>query len=412
MAGERQWTVLVWIAGDNSLSDAGLDDIGELKTVGSTDAVDVVVQYDRAGGDGTRRYHLHKDTSLDDDLVQDLGATDTGDPAVAIDFFTWGIGKYPSEKVLAVLWNHGSGIDETDIYKRAAAAAPRADASEPVVVRGRSRAVAASPHKRALFSTTVDQALTTRGIAYDDSARDFLDNAELKRVLVEVQAKTGHPVDVLGFDACLMNMVEVAYQLRGTAANIVGSEETEPGAGWPYGDVMAVLQASPEIAPRDLAGRIVAGYLDSYGDDPGEGVTQSAVAVERVDGVAGAIDALAEACIPALDDFEEYFAFDKAAKNAQRFYTKDFVDLGNFCAELEARSGTDAVKAAARGVADALGGASPFVLATGHKGPGVENATGTSIYLPIQGDVHVAYDRLDFAHDTRWDDLLARYQQT
>jgi Clostripain family len=408
---ERQWTVLVWIAGDNNLSDAGVDDIRELKTVGSTDAVDVVVQYDRQGADGTRRYHLHKDTSLDDDLVQELGATDTGDPAVAIDFFTWGIGKWPSEKVLAVLWNHGSGIDETDIYNRAEAVAPRADAPEAVVVRGRARAVAASPLKRALFSTTVDQALTVRGIGYDDSARDFLDNAELKRVLDEVQADTGHPVDVLGFDACLMNMVEVAYQLRGTAANIVGSEETEPGAGWPYGDVMAVLQASPEIAPRDLAERIVASYLASYEDDPSEGVTQSAMAVERVDGVAKAIDALAEACIPALDNFEEYYAFDKAAKNAQRFYTKDFVDLGDFCAELEARSATDAVKAAARGVADALGGASPFVLAAGHHGPGVEKATGTSIYLPIRGDVHVAYDQLDFAHDTRWDDLLKRYQQ-
>jgi len=176
--------------------------------------------------------------------------------------------------------------------------------------------------------------------------------------------------------------------------------------------VMAALQASPEIAPRELASRIVASYLDSYGDDSGEGVTQSALAVERADAVAGAVNALAEACIPALDSFEEYFAFDKAAKNAQRFYTKDFVDLGNFCAELEARSATDAVKTAARGVADALGGESPFVLASGHHGPGVENATGTSIYLPIRGDVHVAYDKLDFAHDTKWDDLLKRYQQT
>ena len=38
----------------------------------------------------------------------------------AIDFFTWALTAWPSEKVLAVIWNHGSGIDEADIYARAA----------------------------------------------------------------------------------------------------------------------------------------------------------------------------------------------------------------------------------------------------------------------------------------------------
>jgi hypothetical protein len=409
VAKQQQWTVLVWIAGDNNLDDAGVADIGEMKDVGSGDEFDIVVQFDRRGDIGTRRYHLQKGTTLEQDLVEDLGETNTGDPAVAIDFFTWGISEWPADKVLAVLWNHGSGIDETDIYAKSRAAVPVSD-DDADVTRGQFRAVVASAYKRSLFSTTVEEALTTRSIAIDDQARDFLDNAELKRVLEAVAAAAKRPVDVLGFDACLMNMVEVAYQLKGLAGTIVGSEETEPGAGWPYREVLSTIADSPAIAPRDLAASIVQRYLDSYAGDVG--VTQSALDLSQANGVAAAVDALASACIAAMDDYAEYFAFDKAAKSAQRFYYDDFADLGDFCAQLLERTSSEPVKTAARAVIDAAGADSPIIIAAGNKGPNVERATGLAIYLPRSGRVTVAYDKLDFAGATKWDDLLVRYLKT
>jgi cysteine peptidase C11 family protein len=407
MNASKPWTVLVWIAGDNNLQDAALDDVGELKAVGSGDAVNIAVQLDRMASGGTRRYYLRKDTTLEEDAVQDLGETNTGDPAVAIDFFQWGMREWPSDKVLAVLWNHGSGIDETDVYARAQALGDRAAGISPAdLLRGRFRAVAASGFKRSLFSTTIDDALTVRGIGYDDSARDFLDNAELKRVLQEVTKASGRPIDVLGFDACLMNMVEVPYELRGLASFIVGSEETEPGAGWPYTDVVGSLAAKPDQGPQALAAGIVDAYLGSY---PGnEGVTQSALDVERSAEVSGAVDQLAVACVAALDEPAEYMAFDKASKAAQRFYYKDFVDLGDLCAELHSRSASRSIKTAAQAVLDALTGSSPFVIASGSKAPDVSGATGASIYLPDGGNVTVAYDRLDFGRDTHWAELIAK----
>src|SRR5207249_8318916 len=94
----KRWTVLAWIAGDNNLDSYGLNDIKEMKRIGSTKDVDVVVQFDRRGNGKTYRYHLKKGTPLASDVVDTLGETDTGDPAVATDFFTWGIRTYPSEK--------------------------------------------------------------------------------------------------------------------------------------------------------------------------------------------------------------------------------------------------------------------------------------------------------------------------
>ena len=67
------WTVFVYMAGDNNLEDAAIDDFNEMETVGSTDGVNIIVQLDRASGhdktngdwEDTRRYRIEKDSDLD-----------------------------------------------------------------------------------------------------------------------------------------------------------------------------------------------------------------------------------------------------------------------------------------------------------------------------------------------------------
>ena len=66
---------------------------------------------------------------------------------------------------------------------------------------------------------------------YDDRSGDCLDNRELKRVLGTAHQLLGRKVDLVGMDACLMTMIEVAYQIRDHAKILVGSEEVEPGTG-------------------------------------------------------------------------------------------------------------------------------------------------------------------------------------
>jgi hypothetical protein len=407
----RKWTVAVWVAGDNNLESFGETDLGEMKTVGSTDDVTVLAQFDRMGDEQTRRYLLRANTALEDDVVAELGETNTGDPAIATDFFSWAFGEHPSERRLAVIWNHGSGIDETDIYARAATRGLRIERAPEgngdAIPLARVREVAASGHRRAVFATTVDQAVHSRAIAYDDTSRDFLDNDELKRVLTEVVKQIDGRIDVLGFDACLMNLVEVSYQLRGTVDHVVGSEEVEPGDGWPYDGVLGELAATPDIAPRDAAKRFVQKYMDSYRGD--ETITQSAVDVGRVESVAEATTAFAEACIPLFESRDDFGDFSKAVKNAQRFRMKDFADLGDLCERVGSPSAPAPVREAAANVREALFGEAPFVIASGQRGEGVAKATGAAVYFPIVGDVQVAYDQLDFGRDTAWGNLIRRY---
>jgi hypothetical protein len=399
----KPWTVLVWIAGDNDLERFGHKDLEEMKRVGSTDEVNLVAQFDSMSDDRTRRYFLRRHTRVEQDVVAVLDETNTGDPAVATEFFVWGMTQYPSDRVLLVIWNHGSGIDETDVYRRAAARGlsveRHATRGGKRVPRSHVRTMLASRFRRALFGTTLDEAMQDRGIAYDDTARDFLDTAELQRVLADVTRRTGRPIDLLGFDACLMNMVEIAHQLRRSARLIVASEEVEPGDGWPYHRVVADLAAKPAMSAAELGDVIVRRYVAAYAS---ESVTMSVVDTARTTDVASRVDGLAAALITALKSVPEFAAITRAMNAAQRFDMDEFVDLGDFCRELLKRSKADTVRAQAQATLDALPG---LVVSEAHKGAGVSDAHGVAIYLPRAAPSRT-YTRLDFSKDTRWDEFL------
>lgn len=407
----KKWTVMVWMAGDNNLQDAGEQDIQEMKKVGSTNNIDVVVQFDRMTGQNTRRYHIQKGTPLKNDEVQSLGPTNTGDPKVATDFFVWAMKNYPADRYLASFWNHGGGIDETDVYARAKAigldAGRKLRRGANVVSAGHARTIAAGPYRHALFSSTVEAAMKRRGIAYDDTARDFLDNTELKNVLKNVTTSTGRTIDLLGFDACLMNMLEIAYQIRQYTGYSVGSEQTEPGEGWPYDTVLADLDANPSMTAAQFGAAIVKRYIESY---KGGNVTQSLLDLGHSKEIAQAVDGLAKALIAAIKKPTDYAAITKATLAAQHYEYADFQDLYDLCAQLQKRVSTKAVRDAAAATMKALTGSSPFVAAEKHKGPDVARSHGASIYFPTARDVKVAYSSLDFAKATAWADFIAAYQ--
>jgi hypothetical protein len=337
----------------------------------------------------------------------DLGETNTGDPAVAAGFFTWGMTAYPARHYLTVLWNHGSGIDETDVYARARSLGRvverRATPSKTHVPRSRTRAIASRRYRRSLFAPTIDQALNLRAIAYDDTSRDFLDNLELKKVLATVRAKTKRVPDIVGFDACLMNMIEIAYELRSLTKMMVGSQEVEPGDGWPYDKVLAALAAKPDMTPEQLGRQIVEKYAASYGT---ENVTQSLLATGRAEDAGAAVDALARALLPAMKKPAEYAAVTKAVRGPalRRRRLRRPVRLlragpqGTTVANLKTAC-ADTIAA----VRDAKHG---LVRAERHKGTAVAGSRGVSIYFP-RGDATVAYDRLAFAKQTHWNEFLA-----
>jgi hypothetical protein len=414
---KKAWTVMVYLAGDNNLDSAGVVDLGEMKKVGSNDRLNIVAQFDRATGKGeTRRFYLRKGSTLAKDAVANLGETNMGDPKVLQDFLSWGAKNYPANHYMVVIWNHGAGWDDENIYRsmgrvlkrevdyKGQSVGPRIRGATRSVPVSHVRAITRRPFKRALFASTVHTAVQTRAIAFDDDAQDFLDNIEMKRVLNAAKKPFGGKIDVLGMDACLMSMLEVAYQVRGAASVMVGSQEVEPGEGWPYDTILKAIAAKPDMKPADIGKMAVGRYLASYSQS--DGVTQAALDLSKYTGAEKAVDKLADVLLESLADPQKLFAITRARKSVQAYDTAAYIDLVHFCKLLKKLMPDSAIQAACDAVEQE--GIAPFVLAAGSKGSALANSNGVSIYFP-EDKVSPLYGKLDFARDNKWDEFLQAY---
>ncbi len=471
----KPWTVLVYLAGDNgrflsSLEGEGVADLMEMKDVGSGEAVNVVAQFDAMTDRACRRYAITRGGRLADDMVQDLGDTNSGDARVLLDFVTWGVCSYPAERYLLILWNHGSGWKDDDIYapyrslvrrgdlplvapeiggRRVSRAlfrrsleavveeevnqvllanAARRQGASPAGLRAAGTLPAAwtrpasalPPSVRGEQGGAAREVMALRGsrppharaVCFDDSSKDFLDGRDLTELLNAAATVIGKKVDVLGFDACLMSMIEIAYQVRDGASVMVASEDAEPGSGWPYRDILTALTANPALPAADLGKTIVEQYVSSYDRTllTSLPVTQSALNLERVTSVVAALDDLARGLLNGWRQKGMRSALAEARSQAQGFMDPDYVDLFDFVSLLARKTNARAV---GDGCERLLAAVDPckvgsLVLADAHAGLTERHAHGLSIYFPRVG-VSPFYAALDMSRDCAWAQFLEMY---
>jgi len=400
--------MMIYLAGDNNLESYGLKDLSEMCKVGSSNDVAIVAQLDQMADQTTRRYFITSQ-EFEANCIAELDEINTGDPQALLDFIIWSSQNYPAEKYGLVLWNHGSGWKDEDIYN----IAQRQEVADKVT-RGQIRGLTSGKISRALFrssleSLIIDLAQTERAILFDDSSADFLDNLELRLVLQKAVEQLGHPLDLIGFDACLMNMIEVSYQIRDLCHVMVGSQELEPGDGWPYDALLAGLIKDPEMTPEGLGYAIVEDYVNFYQTHfPHLSITQSAIRLNRIDKLVEVLDKLAHLLKDSLPNREALGLIFSALRSAQRFSDPDYVDLVHFCQVLTSQDEEGEIGKAARLVTDVLCSKASPVIAEGHHGLNVTNSHGISIYLPSR-NLSPLYHRLEFAQHHTWDEFLTAF---
>ncbi len=302
-ANEKEWTFMVYMNADNDLESAGIKDINEMEKVGSGPAVNIIVQcdrspeYDESNGNwiGSRRFFIQKDSDfakINSREIANLGdSVDMGDPAVLTDFIKWGVKNYPAKKYALVIWNHGSG------WK----------------------------FQNARFSPV-------KGISYDESSGNHLDNFKLTSALAEgVKINGGRKFDILIMDACLMAMAEIAYQIKDCAKVYIASEEVAPADGMPYDSIMAALAANPGVGEKEFSAAIIENYVRSYrgGSQGWSNCTFSAFDLSNIETLASKIDALSKYLI---DNFEQLsYPILLSRLKVLKYSDADYADLYNFC---------------------------------------------------------------------------------
>ena len=395
MSTPAQWTWLVYMAGDNNLQGAGSADLAEMKRIGSTADVNVVVQFDTEANK-TTRYRVEKNKLK---VLQQMPGVNCGDPKVLTSFLKWGIKAFPAQRYLVDVWNHGGGWENLPAdfdYNGIRSLKP-------------SKANRRLRMRRAIFKTTVKaihkRPAAARAIAIDCGSHDYLDNQELRKAIAAAMPG-GKKFDVVACDACLMNMLEVAYEMKDTATVMVGSEETEPGDGWPYAAILKALVAKPSMTPADLSKIVVAEY-GKYFTKAKTPATQSALALDRIAPIAAAVNALASALL--ADVHAVAGTVTLARDRAQKYEYPEYIDLGDFAAQLAQRlPNNSAVRSAAAAIASALDTASAtgFVIANTTTGASVAKSTGVSIYFPHEEDYSPDYSDLLFSKQGQWKALL------
>jgi hypothetical protein len=334
----KPWAFLAYIAGDNNLSDAGLEDIEELCQTGASEQVHAAVQIDTYGEhDGSVRYEISErdwQGAAHRVVIQRLKESDSGNPRVLRNFLAWGFERYSANKYLAVVWNHGSGF----------------------------RSV-------------------RRDIGYDDFGNS-MDMPEVLEALKRAGITPEKKLALLGFDACLMNMLEIAHHFAQHAEVLVGSQQTEPGDGWPYDVVLAKLHDNP--SPADLGRAIVAAYIADYKENAVVDVTQSAIDLSKTEAVVQALSSFGDTLGGLLPEAR---AATRAARLAVQSYEyADYVDLVHLTEVIRGK-----LPAAASAAATLRAAALDSVIVSGHYGENVRNSNGLSVWFPTNQQQYGEY---------------------
>jgi hypothetical protein len=428
-AAPAEWTIMVFMNADNNLDDAALLDLEELSRAPQNAGVRVVVQVDRAASGSwsqTLRFAVRPGFIPEPGAsgVEDLGEQNMGDPAVLREFVRTTKQRYPARKYSLIIWGHGQGFRA--MLREQLLAAEALSAGAFAKMRSKTMAVTESVTTfRAPAAVLAMVQAPTRSVSSDETSVDQLYNAELHGAL------EGAQLDVLGFDACLMSMVETAYLMRDVARYMVASEELVPGYGWAYDDWLSTLAQDPKIDGKGLAQVLVGSYKTTY-DRMDPSTTLSAIDLSQMGSIATTVDAFARVLSTNMDRFKAEIAAARAdVRNYAPSYTSggypmfQHVDLAYFAERVEARIADPAIRSAAAAVRSAIRNTSVVISAyagTQRRTPTTSfGSFGMAIYFPASRASYLAdpygggylqtntFYAVAFVKDHLWDEFLHEY---
>jgi hypothetical protein len=364
----KDWLVMLYLGGENDLFRFGEKLIDEAARAGSSERVAIVaeVEPERQGqqivrGPIVRGRHRASGINL---KLGRQARTKT-----IIEFADDSQARYPARHRALVLWDHGNGWQTGHVFEN-------------------------------VVSENVE--------AFPDSERLFVN--ELREVLDEKRR-----IAIVGFDACLMSMIEIAFQLRDTAQFMVGSQHLVPAAhGWPYEALLRTLTSHSRMEPEELVRTMVDTFAGSY-NGASEAVTLTALRLStEVDRAVSAIDAFSQELLRVIHESDHIDGDARgeivfARQHAQSFGNPDYIDLVSFCSQIEKRLPDEKLRQKAALVRDAIG--RMVVRHTRSGANSIREANGVSIYFPtLHREAHVAqsYAKLDFAkpEHCRWSTFL------
>ncbi len=344
-----KWTVMVYLCGTDLETKAGAASFNlyEMLSAEFSDSVDLVIE---TGGtqkwqteelsdsfDGVDRirsdelgYYSIKDHKLI--FEKSEAQASMGEPETLSGFISWCAQNHPADKYMLILWDHGGG--------------------------------------------------SCGGVCCDELYEmDSLSVSELREAVTDADV----PIEVIGFDACLMASLETAEALQGYGHYMVASEEIEPGSGWDYIKMLEELSADPGMDGLELGKGIADGFMEKCVlFESGDMITLSVTDLTRIPALTASFRDYAAEMLLSTEEPARLRAISMSAAKAENYggntnsegYT-DMVDLGDLLDHTD-----DLLNWSADRVTKALNDAVKYEV----HGKNRKYANGISVFYPLAAD--------------------------
>lgn len=415
--GKQKRTIMIYMAADNDLRPFAARNIQQMANVGSNENITIAVHLDiRISGNKkiTRRYLIEKDQVLHIDPYNPLTQQmDSGNPATLISFCEWAIKSYPADEYDLILWNHGTGILEP----------PHGKIINPMDLFVFNPSTHRLELDRSIGFMDAISNLNPqqRGVCWDDTTGNYLSNRKMEAALQTICQKflDGKKFGIIGFDACLMSMIEVSSFIKKYAQVMVGSEEVELGMGWKYDEVLFPF-IKDKLDTFSFARHIVTAYEKTYQSITSD-YTLSAIDLNSIALLETNIDQISKLLLEGLEKQKNVFAsLIKDSKNrllCTHFDEPTYIDLHHFYRNLlnnlkkTATNNTSISSAIRNNLSMKLEEGLQLIeqLVIAHTaGRNLKNSHGIAIYFP-ERNIHSSYQEAVFLASNSWGSLLSRY---
>lgn len=231
---------------------------------------------------------------------------------------------------------------------------------------------------------------TVGGFALDENFDgDAIFLSELREALAAAYGGAeGKPLDIIGFDACLMATVDVAFSVAPYADYMVASQELEPGNGWHYTRWLDALADNTHQSAASLAKTMCDAYLSGC-EEAGSDyeATLSMIDLEKTSRLMESWSMFGMyALMQAAVDDTFYADIGRAAVHSENFFNSritgfsNMVDMGDFIANVSAAF------AARPPVTDSLLEDLEDAVVYRVGGPSHHEVSGLSCYYPFDAD--------------------------
>ncbi len=434
---QHQWTIMVYMAGDNNLSVDMAYAMQQIKefAAGDSNRVNLFVYYDGKSAAIPTLYCDFSDSKNPKHVrsfmvknklypVEPIANENAADKRSILNFVDWCVNKAPhkdngeartgrkANRYSLIFSGHSMGFQDIGMFRDESA-------------------------DKTLTMDEMNWLLQRITRSQDELLEEIKDeNYDDEYYAAATTEIVGQKLDILGFDSCVMGMLEVGCQFNNVAKTMIASEGSVPSAGWTYAKILGNLASDSIDTPiNEVTANFVSEFVrsqDSY-TIGGVAVDMAAWDLSKLDGLNDEFQGLAETLLKCFENKGStlYRQMERALLQVhwkcQSYMLEQNVDLGDFCELLKEECGSlmkeiggdsipvlEEIETRCEGVLRELNNA---VILSGFSGGKYQYSNGISLFFPwSQAAYDVSrenYEGLHFVANTgagsSWNKFLHKY---